>query len=48
MTLPEFLTTLTARNATELARLKRENSVLKKIMAAGWPVRTSYVITGKK
>lgn len=43
MNLTEYLTAITARNATEFARLKRENFLLKKIMDAGWPVKTHCV-----
>jgi hypothetical protein len=39
MKLDDFLTTITARNAGEHARLKWENSVLKKILAGGRPAQ---------
>lgn len=42
MTLDEFLAEITARNAQELARLKRENSVLKKVLEAGYPLTVDF------
>jgi hypothetical protein len=39
---------ITARNANELARLKWENSVLKKILAGGWPPPTNSVPVRRK
>ena len=42
MTLDEFLAEITARNAKELARLQGENSILKKIVASGYPLTVDF------
>jgi len=38
----EFLASIDARNAKELARLKWENSLLKKILEAGYPLTVDF------
>jgi hypothetical protein len=38
----EFSKQIAARNAAELARLLWENSILKKILTAGWPLTVDF------
>jgi len=40
MNLAEFQREIDERNAAELARLKWDTEIVKKIIAAGWPVNT--------